>query len=118
MAEVACRRNSESCNGKITLLEGQSARGIWPVVMLTTWCLMLPAAGCAEQGKAQPQQLLRVGSTLYRRALSFSAGSPKGTMSVIRRLDGDGTAQLGELMGAAAMEEVRSGGAIVVRGSC
>lgn len=58
-------------------------------------------------GKAQPQQLLRVGSTLYRRALSFSAGSPKGTMSVIRRLDGDGTAQLGELMGAAAMEEGR-----------
>jgi hypothetical protein len=60
------------------------------------------------QGKAQPQQLLRVGSTLYRRAVSFTAGSPKGsgTLSVIRRIDGDGTAQLGELMAAAAMEEV------------
>jgi hypothetical protein len=62
------------------------------------------------QGKAQPQQLLRVGSTLYRRGRSFTAGSPKGTMSVLRRSlgDGDGTAQLGELMGSAAMEEVSS----------
>jgi hypothetical protein len=73
--------------------------------------LLLPLlliALSADQGKAQPQQLLRVGSTLYRRALSFSAGSPKGSMSVIKRIDGDGTAHLGELMGAAAMEEVRS----------
>lgn len=38
--------------------------------------------------------------------MSFTAGSPKGTMSVIRRLDEDGTAQLADLMGAAAMEEV------------
>lgn len=48
------------------------------------------------QGKAQPQQLMRVGSTLYRRALSFTVTSPK-PLSVIRGIEEDGTAQLSAL---------------------
>lgn len=61
------------------------------------------------QGKAQPQQLLRVGSSLYRRALSFTTTmtSPRA-VSMIMRLEGDGTAQLSELC-AESMEQVCAG---------
>jgi hypothetical protein len=54
--------------------------------MLTPWM----------QGKAQPQQLMRVGTSLYRRALSFTVTSPK-PLSVIRGIEEDGTAQLSTL---------------------
>lgn len=57
------------------------------------------------QGKAQPQQLMRVGSTLYRRAMSFTVTSPK-PLSVIRGIEEDGTAQLSALA-AGCCEEVR-----------
>lgn len=55
------------------------------------------------QGKAQPQQLMRVGSTLYRRALSFTVTSPK-PLSVIRGIEEDGTAQLSSLASSACDE--------------
>lgn len=60
---------------------------------------------CLLQGKAQPQQLMRVGSTLYRRALSFTVTSPK-PLSVIRGIEEDGTAQLSALA-AGGCDEVR-----------
>lgn len=62
------------------------------------------------QGKVPPQQLMRVGSTLYRRAMNLTATSPKPgsrSLAVIQCLsDRDGTAQLPESAAAAAMEEV------------
>jgi len=60
------------------------------------------------QGKAQPQQLMRVGSTLYRRAMSFTVTSPK-PLSVIRGIEEDGTAQLSSLAAGCALEEVSAG---------
>lgn len=57
------------------------------------------------EGKAQPQQLMRVGSTLYRRALSFTVTSPK-PLSVIRGIEEDGTAQLSSLTSSTS-DEVR-----------
>lgn len=66
------------------------------------------------QGKAQPQQLMRVGSTLYRRALSFTVTSPK-PLSVIRGIEEDGTAQLSALA-AGMSDEVRSKSARGVTG--
>jgi hypothetical protein len=85
-----------------------------PACSTTMICLLQPAHTCrvrmrvTRQGKAPPQQLLRVGSTLYRRALSFSITSPRAR-SVIRRLEGDGMAQLADLQ-ADSMEQVRRPG--------
>lgn len=46
---------------------------------------------------------MRVGSTLYRRALSFTVTSPK-PLSVIRGIEEDGTAQLSSLASSACDE--------------
>lgn len=65
-----------------------------------------------KQGKAQPQQLMRVGSTLYRRAMSFTVTSPK-PLSVIRGIEEDGTAQLSALTHAGTSVEEVSGGLLL-----
>eukprot|EP00775_Hariotina_reticulata_P003165 gene3165-3443_t len=55
-------------------------------------------------GKVQPQQLLRVGSTLYK-AMSFSGQASLAPAAVMKQFDGDGTAPLGRVADASdAME--------------
>jgi hypothetical protein len=63
------------------------------------------------QGKVQPQQLMRVGSTLYK-AISFPGQASLAPAAVMKQIDGDGTAQLGRVGEASdAMEAVSQCGA-------